>query len=99
MAFEDASIQYGKGKPDNQGSQLQERLDAGKVGLGFDERLGYLQSVLKELKVPPSSQMLVFSKTSFQRERISPKTPRALFFNDDVYVGFIPGSPLMEISV
>src|SRR5580765_669001 len=42
--------------------------------------------------------MLVFSKTSFQRDRISPKTPRALFFNDDIYVGFIPGSPLMEIS-
>src|SRR5688572_14478216 len=42
--------------------------------------------------------MLVFSKTSFQRERISPRTPRALFFNDDVYVGFIPGSPLMEVS-
>jgi hypothetical protein len=42
--------------------------------------------------------VLVFSKTSFQRERISPHTPRALFFNDDVYVGFIPGSPLMEIS-
>jgi hypothetical protein len=42
--------------------------------------------------------MLVFSKTSFQRERISPRTPRALYFNDDVYVGFIPGAPLMEIS-
>ena len=43
--------------------------------------------------------MLVFSKTSFQRERISPQTPRALYFNEDVYVGFIPGAPLMEISV
>lgn len=43
--------------------------------------------------------MLVFSKTSLQRELISPKTPRALFFNDDVYVGFIPDAPLLEISV
>jgi hypothetical protein len=55
--------------------------------------------VLDALKVPRSSQMLVFSKTSFQRERISPRTPRALFFNDDIYIGFIPGAPLLEFSV
>jgi hypothetical protein len=42
--------------------------------------------------------MLVFSKTSLQRERISPHTPRALYFADDVYIGFIPGAPIMEIS-
>jgi hypothetical protein len=42
--------------------------------------------------------MLVFSKTSFQRERIDPKHPRAIFLGDDVYVGFIPGSPLIEVS-
>ena len=37
-------------------------------------------------------QMLVFSKTSMQRERISPRNPRSLFYNDDVYLGYIPGS-------
>jgi len=37
-------------------------------------------------------------KGAFQRERISPKTPRALFFNDDAYVGFIPGAPLMTTT-
>src|SRR5207247_2125605 len=40
-----------------------------------------------------------FSKTSLQRDRISPKTPRAIFFNDAVYLGFIYGSPTMEISM
>ena len=54
--------------------------------------------MLDALKVPKSSQMLVFSKTSFQRERIAPKTPRAIFFNDDVYIGFVQGSPLLEFS-
>jgi hypothetical protein len=42
--------------------------------------------------------MLVFSKTSFQRERISPKTPRAVYFSDDVYVGYVLGSPLLELT-
>ena len=45
-----------------------------------------------------SSQVLVFSKTSFQRERISPQSPRAVFFNDEVYVGYVVGSPLLELA-
>ena len=63
-----------------------------------DDRHGYLEALLKELKIPVSSQTLVFSKTSFQRERISPKNPRALYFNDDVYVGCVPGGDILEIA-
>ena len=29
---------------------------------------------------------------------ISPQTPRAIYFNDDVYVGWIPGAELLELS-
>jgi hypothetical protein len=54
---------------------------------------------LGALKVPESSQMLVFSKTSFQRDRISPANPRAVYFNEDVYVGYVPGSPVLELSM
>jgi hypothetical protein len=54
--------------------------------------------LLKELNVPVSSQVLVFSKTSLQRERICPKTPRAIYFNDDVYVGFCLHGDVMELS-
>ncbi|MEM6365920.1 MAG: hypothetical protein AAF745_15940, partial [Planctomycetota bacterium] len=46
----------------------------------------------------PESQVLVFSKTSLQRSRISPANPRAIYFNDDVYVGWVRGSSLLEIS-
>jgi hypothetical protein len=80
-------------------SRFQERLDKSEAKLVYDERFGYLPSLLDALKVPRSSQMLVFSKTSFQRERISPATPRALFFSDDLYIGFIPGSPMLEVAV
>jgi hypothetical protein len=50
------------------------------------------------LDVPESSQVLVFSKTSLQRERISPKTPRAIYFNDEVLVGYCKSGRVMEIS-
>ena len=98
MPFDEETINYGKTPDANPVSRLQERINQGDVKLKFDERHGYLPALLEALGIPRSSQMLVFSKTSFQRERISPRTPRALFFNDDIYVGFIPGSPLMEVS-
>jgi hypothetical protein len=80
-------------------ARLQKRIETGAVMLKHDETYGYLLALLDELKVPKSSQMLVFSKTSLQREHISPSTPRSIFFNDDVYVGFIPGAPLIELSI
>ena len=77
---------------------LQERLAAGTAKLEFEPEHGYLRSLLSALDVPESSQVLVFSKTSLQRERISPKTPRAIYFNDDVMIGFCRGGKVIEIS-
>ena len=99
MPFEEDTLKYGKAEPTGAIARLQRRIDDGEVKLRYDELHGYLLSLLDELKVPKSSQMLVFSKTSFQRERISPRTPRAVFFNDDVYIGYVAGSPLLEISM
>jgi hypothetical protein len=96
--FDKEPINYGTATPRNVVSRLQERLDAGKVKLAYDEDVGYLRSVLRELRVPVSSQMLVFSKTSLQRERIAPYSPRALYFNDDVFVGYCQNGQVMEVS-
>jgi hypothetical protein len=52
--------------------------------------------VLEHLDVKVDSQILVFSKTSFQAERIGPKKPRALYFNDDAAVGYVQGGPVLE---
>jgi hypothetical protein len=98
MPFDEDTINYSKAPAGGPIARLQDRIDCGEIKLQFDEKFGYLPAVLKALNVSTTSQTLVFSKTSFQRERISPKTPRALFFNDDVYIGFIPGAPLMEVS-
>lgn len=96
--FDHGIIAYSKTAPTDPVAQLQHRLDSGEVTLKSDPRLGYLPSVLHELNVPPSSQSLVFSKTSFQFTQIAPSRPRALYFNDEVYVGFVQGSPLLEFA-
>lgn len=97
--FDGPPIHYATAKPENIVTWLQQRLDGGDAKLTFTDDHGYLPAVLKELKIPTSSQMLVFSKTSMQRDRIAPRTPRAVYFNDDVYVGFCRLGQVMEVSV
>jgi hypothetical protein len=96
--FEHGVIQYASSNPTDPVARLQEKLNSGKVKLAFDPRWGYLPAVLEQLNIPRSSQSLVFSKTSLQVLLISPKSPRALYFNDDVYIGGVLGSPLMEVA-
>ena len=97
--FDRPPISYSTARPDNVVTQLQKRMDAGEVKLSFTDEHGYLPAVLNELKIPISSQMLVFSKTSLQRDRIAPRTPRAIYFNDEVYIGFCRLGEVMEVSV
>src|SRR5262245_28486942 len=80
-------------------ADLQRKSDRGEIKLEFDQERGYLRSVLEALKIPISSQMLVFAKNSFQLHLISPETPRALYFNDDTYVGYVPGADALELTV
>ncbi len=61
--------------------------------------LPFLRSLLKELEVPVTSQMLVFTATSLQKGLISARNPRALYFNDDTYVGFVPKGRVEVISL
>ena len=44
--------------------------------------------------------MLTFGKTSLQSDHIGPATPRAIYFNDTVHVGFVKGAnTVLEIAV
>lgn len=96
--LEQEPIRYSKAPAQNPITELQQRLDTGKTKLGFNDDTGYLESLLQALQIPVSSQVLVFSKTSLQRDRIAPRTPRAIYFNDDVYVGFCLRGEVLEIS-
>ncbi len=71
---------------------------AASDSLPFDATTGWLLPVLEALNVPVSSQTLVFSRTSLQTDHIGPWAPRALYFNDDVYVGFVQNGGLVEVA-
>ncbi len=77
---------------------LRNSLEKSGLKLDFDPQFGYLPALLRQLKIPVSSQVLVFSKTSFQSPRISPRTPRALYFNDRVALGYVRGGDVLELS-
>jgi hypothetical protein len=72
-------------------AQLNRRILQGEVHLKFDGEQGYLRSVLEALNIPVESQIVPFSKTSVQSYRITPKSPRTLFFNDAVTIGWVRG--------
>lgn len=97
--FERPPISYSESQPANPIAELNDRLARGDARLVYDQSLGYLRSVLDLLHVPGSSQTLVFSKTSMQQRHITPRNPRAIYFNDEVYVGFVRGGDVLELSV
>ena len=98
LEFEGDPINYSATAPQDRVAKLKEQLDGGELTLDYDAKHGYLPALMEYLQVPASSQTLVFSKTSLQRHRISPRTPRALYFNDDVYLGWVQQGDVVEIS-
>lgn len=92
------TIGYAERPTHNAISRLQERINRGEARLEFREPRGYLDSVLNALGIDPRSQTLVYSKTSLQLDLISGATPRAIYFDDDTYVAWIPRTRILEIA-
>lgn len=97
IPYSEAPINYRSEDLTDPVALLEKQIEAGQLSLTYDQDQGYLRSVLSLLKVPVSSQTLVFSKTSFQYPKISPEHPRALYYNDDVYVGKVHDGNAIEI--
>ncbi len=93
-----AAIQYTTRPTNDAVAELNKKIQAGQVMLAFDDQLGYLRSVLAALDVPIDSQTLVYSPTSSQAEHIAEATPRALYFNDAVAVGWVNGGEVLEVA-
>lgn len=66
--------------------------------LDFHPGRGYLDALLQKLDISSASQLMVFSRTSLNVEHIKPQTPRAIYFNDNTYVAWIPGTSSIEIA-
>jgi len=91
-----SAIRYDSTQTNDPIARLNERLKSGEVTLERRGPSGYLQSVLEALHVPVESQLLVFSKTSFQAPKIGPKNPRAIYFGDTLAVGWVRGGEVLE---
>lgn len=98
LDFDSEPINYNTAPLSDRVTQLATAIENGDAGLKYDDRHGYLKAILDSLDVPVSSQVLVFSKTSFQLRRITSQRPRAVYYNDDVYVGWVQGGDVVEIS-
>lgn len=98
IPYDHPTIDYEKKPPQDAISRFQEKLDRGETSLEFDAQEGYLPSLLQQLDINADSQMLVFSKTSFQAPKISPRSPRALYFNDEVAIGYVPTGDVFELT-
>lgn len=91
-------LHYERTPTHNAIARLQQRLASGEIKLTYAAPRGYLDSLLAALTIPPSSQVLVYSKTSLQTGSISAATPRALFFDTDTYVGYVQGGRSLELG-
>lgn len=92
------AIAYTKAVSNDPVAVLSRQIADGAVRLAFDPEHGYLRSVLDALQIPVESQVVVFTQTSKQAELISPKNPRALFFNDTTAVGWVRGADELELA-
>jgi hypothetical protein len=74
-------------------------LAAGRLPLDRSSERAFLKSLLRALDIPESSQLLVFSNTSLQLSLINPDNPRALYFSDDLYLGYVPGGKIEVATI
>lgn len=98
VPLDDPAIEYA-GPVSDPIAKLEPQLENGKTKLDYAPNgWGYLPAVLKQLDINIDSQVLVFSRTSIQNQRISPRTPRAIYFNDNTAVGFVQNGEVLELS-
>jgi hypothetical protein len=96
-ALDHPVIEYSTRPVEDPVAVLNRKLDEGKQ-LEYEPAHGYLQSVLDALGIPVESQITVFAKSSFQQHLINPANARAIYFNDQVAVGWVRGAPMLEIA-
>jgi len=83
--------------PSDPQAAIREALVSGELSRALGDDRAILHALLECCGVPEASQVLVFSKTSEQSRIITPRRPRAIYFSDNCYIGWVPGG-MIEIS-
>ncbi len=95
--FDLPPFSYWEKTPGDPFTKLKGQLESGKTKLDHSTPKAFLLSLLTALDVPVSSQSMVISATSLQSRLINPTNPRSIYFNEETYVGYVPGGR-MEIA-
>ena len=85
--------------PQDRFTKLKDELESGRMVLDHTNEKLFVVSLLKALDIPATSQMLVFSTTSLQLRLITPSNPRAVYFTEDLYLGYIPRGRIEIVSL
>lgn len=93
------AIRYSEQTSNDPVARLEKKLETGQIKLDYAPNgWGYLPSILKQLGINIDSQVLVFSKGSIQSEHIGPRTPRAIYFSDNLAVGYVQRGEQLELA-
>ena len=95
---DDPAINYSTAALNNAVEDVNRKLQSGAVQLAYEGRGGFLRSALDALEIPVDSQLLVFSKASLQGKQIDEQSPRALYFNDRVALGWVRDGSIIEVA-
>ncbi|NNE38989.1 MAG: hypothetical protein HKN08_11840, partial [Gammaproteobacteria bacterium] len=91
-------IGYSTRAPVDRFASLGRKIATGSLSLSKESSQGYLKDLLEKLDIHLESQVLVYSGTSLNTGLIRANNPRAIYFNDDSYVAWVPGTDIFEIS-
>lgn len=97
--YENAPIHYSATPPNDAAQRLERLMASGEVRLDRTSPWTVLRDLMKQLDIPAESQVLVFSKTSKQNDRISPQTPRTVYFGDNAYIGYAVGGSIEVCTI
>jgi len=95
---DDPAIKYSTAPLNNIVEGVNKKIQAGALQLAFEGRGGFLRSALDALQIPADSQLLVFSRASLQGKQIDEQSPRALYFNDQVALGWVRDGSIIEVA-
>ena len=95
--YEEEPIAYSASRPKDAVQALQRQIEGGELKLDRRQPWSVLLGLLQALDIPLESQVMVFSKTSKQNDRIGPQSPRVVYFGMDAYVGYAVGGSI-EVS-
>jgi len=76
--------------PTHPTSAIVKALESGELRNTADD-LAFLRQMLQITGTPEASQVLVFSLTSHQDAIIRRDNPRAIYYSDEAYIGYVPG--------